>query len=104
MKERRKTRRKHLFDYFDVVNRETNEPAGRLADISLEGIKLKSRHSIAPNTHLSLRVILPAHERCREIAFEAQSVWSSRQATDYDTGFQIVRVSHLDAEKIVRTF
>ena len=103
MIEKRKEKRWHTLHYLKVYNGKTNKPAGRLVNISTEGIMLMSEKPIKTDTTYHLRIVMPKGDNNRtSIAFEAISRWSMKGLNPeyYDSGFQLKNVARDDVEKI----
>lgn len=108
MEDRRKLPRRHLYYYSRVFNEDTHEMAGRLVDISREGMMIISDKPIQSNTRYKFKLILPvAVEGRKHLVIEAQSKWSKHAAIEnqYDNGFSLVNINPQSArmiEKIVK--
>lgn len=106
--ERRKLKRRYFSEYMRVMNENTGELVGHLADISTGGFKLESSKPISPNMDFPFRI-----ELSNEIAdksfmvFVARSRWCQPDNIDptlFDVGFQIVNMTPGDFEIFRRMF
>jgi c-di-GMP-binding flagellar brake protein YcgR len=109
MDERRVLKRRHLYYYSRVFDEATQQMAGRLVDITTEGIMLVSEKPVSANTRFKFKMLLPKSiEGQKTLNLEAESRWS-RQAVNpdlYDNGFQLLSVKPGDEkiiEKLIRT-
>ena len=103
MLEKRKLKRRQLIYYLKVMDGNTNELLGRLADITTEGIMLISEKAIETERPFSLQLILPTGMRGgKKIDIEAKSLWSKRDVNPdlIDTGFRFIKISPEDLETI----
>lgn len=103
MSNRRVSERKHLVYYLQVVDRNTNQPVGRLVDITAEGLMLVSDYPLATNTIFNLRMILPVGApEGQHLDFDAKSLWCSNDINPefYDTGFQLLNATSEEIETI----
>lgn len=106
MPERRKNKRKHLYDFFDVLEQSTGKLFGQLVDITIEGLKIMSTQNVTPDTIFDLKLILPPQMKAENVLFSAQCVWNRGPNADnyYDTGFKITKISDQDMAVIRRVF
>ena len=103
MPQKNRLKRKKLIYYLQVFDRNTNKLAGRLLDITTEGIMLISDNPIQTDNLFQFRMVLPKElGKGPEISFDVKSIWSKRDNNPdlYDTGFQLVNVSENDIEII----
>jgi hypothetical protein len=95
--ERRKRDRRDFSYYMRVMNENTGELVGHLADISIGGFKLESLKPISKNTEYPLRIELSSDISEKPfIVFIANSKWCQPHLIDttlYNVGFQIVNMS-----------
>ena len=101
--EQRKLKRRQLIYYLKVMDSQTEQPIGRLVDITTEGLMLVSSQPIALDKVYSLKMDLPAEmNQLKSVKFDAQSLWSNRDVNpDFiDTGFKFVDVSSNDISAI----
>jgi hypothetical protein len=85
-----------LLYYLPVIDRLTGVEAGRLADISSQGMKLLSETFIWPGIDFQFRVVLPTEMfEADSLELDACSAWSKQQAHSkyFDTGFRLVNLS-----------
>ncbi|MBN2143830.1 MAG: PilZ domain-containing protein [Candidatus Aureabacteria bacterium] len=106
MLNRRKIPRKHLYEFFKTVDRNTNELTGHLTDISVEGINLITNQKLEPNKVYELKILLPEYMRYESINFDVVCIWCKTELTDYvyRAGFQLLKISLQDKELIESIF
>ncbi len=105
MEDKRKHKRMNSLFYLRVFNRDTDRLAGRMVNITPEGIMLVSEKPIEPNENFSFRMVLPeGYEGKRTITFDANSRWCIKDINPdlYDTGFKLSGVSSEDVKVIER--
>lgn len=97
MNERRMTPRRAFAYYMRVVDDETGQLVGHLADISLRGFKLDCSYPLPLERDFRLRMDLTGDVSNRPfITFTARSKWSSPDPTApfvHNVGFEIVHIS-----------
>lgn len=97
MNERRMTPRRAFAYYMRVVDDETGQLVGHLADISPRGFKLDCSQPLPLERDFRLRMDLTGDVSDRPfITFTARSKWSSPDPTDpfvYNVGFEMVHIS-----------
>jgi len=102
LSERRNFERRKFGYYMRVVDNDTQQLAGYLADISPRGFKLDSSESLLVNKDYTFRLDLTIDISERpHIIFVARSKWAHSDATDpfsFNDGFQIVSISPGDNE------
>ena len=77
-KERCKLKRKHFFEYFDVVDSVSGKLFGKLVDVTPEGIKtILCEKPIKPGSLYRLTICIPKEFKIQHIQIEATCVWSS---------------------------
>ncbi|NOX28329.1 MAG: hypothetical protein GXP21_09145 [Gammaproteobacteria bacterium] len=91
--DRRDMKRRHLIYNLAVLNTETGEEIGRLADISTEGLMIASRAKHSLKERSTLTFALP--ESCQKfenVVFEAESRWHKDDANpEYElTGYRVI--------------
>lgn len=100
--ERRKRDRRDFLEYMRVMNENTGELVGHLADISPSGFKLESQKPIPPNTDFPFRIELAAEVADKTfMVFVARSKWCQPDQIDptlYNVGFEITNMSPEDFE------
>lgn len=100
--ERRLTERRKFGYYMRVMDNNTGELVGYLADISPRGFKLDSKQALNVNKDYSFRLDLtPEISDKPHIAFVARAKWSQPDSNDpymYNDGFQIVSITPRDEE------
>lgn len=108
MVERRQLPRKNFSHYMRVMNENTGELVGHLADISTGGFKLESSTPIPKNRDYFFRVDLSEEISNKPaMVFGARSKWCTKDRFDpmlYDVGFQIVNMTPGDFEIFARMF
>ena len=106
--ERRKRDRRDFSYYMRVMNENTGELVGHLADISIGGFKLESQKPISKNTEYPLRIELSNDISDKSfIVFIASSKWCQPHLIDttlYNVGFQIVDMSSEDQESFKKIY
>ena len=106
--ERRKRDRREFSYYMRVMNENTGELVGHLADISIGGFKLESQRPISKNTEFPLRIELSSDISDKTfIVFIANSKWCQPHLIDaslYNVGFQIVDMSSDDLESFKKIY
>ena len=76
MEERRKLKRWYLNHPLKVLNVENDQPLGHAANISAEGILLKSKQPVKVNTNFRLRMLFPEKsDNNGYFEFSAESKW-----------------------------
>jgi hypothetical protein len=108
MTERRKLDRREFSQYMRMMDEQTGELVGHLADISTGGFKLLSNHTITPNVEFLLHMDLMAGMADKDhIVFVARSKWCQKDQFDprlFNVGFQIVEMKPEDLEIFIRLF
>ncbi len=92
MSENRKLKRRHLIYYLQVVDADTNNPLGFLADITEEGLMLVSEKRLPAGQKIKLKMKLPDNRFDeRFLLFTAETVWCRQDVNEelYDIGFKI---------------
>lgn len=106
MAERRTTPRREFSYYMRVVDDETEQLVGHLADISPRGFRLDCSQSLPLNKDFRLRMDLTSEVADKPfITFAARSKWCKPDSMDpfvYNVGFEIVSISMTDG-KIFQT-
>lgn len=91
-----------------VMNENTGELVGHLADISTGGFKLECARPIPQNRDYFFRIELPADISDKAyMVFGARSRWCTKDRLDpalYDVGFQIVNMTPGDFDIFARIF
>lgn len=98
--ERRFSKRRKFGYYMRVVDNNTQELLGYLADISPRGFKLDSTKPLIVNKDYTMRLDLtPEISERPYIVFVARTKWSQPDSTDpfaHNEGFQIVNMTPHD--------
>ena len=108
MPERRRLDRRTFSYYMRLMNENTGELVGHLADISTGGFKMESLKPIPPNLDFRFRIDLTSEVAdVPFMVFDARSKWCRRDNIDqsiFNIGFQLVDMSAEDAEVFSRMF
>ena len=108
MAERRKLDRRDFSRYLRLMNENTGELVGHLADISTGGFKLESRNPIEANKDFVLRMDMTNDVSDKDhLVFSARSRWCQVDAVDpalYNIGFQLISIAPEDIEIFIRIF
>jgi hypothetical protein len=106
--ERRKLTRRKFSYYMRVMNDDTGEMLGHLADISTGGFKLESPLQIPLNTNYNLRLDLSSDIASKDfMVFTARSRWIQPDHITpnlFNVGFQIVHMDAGDLQVFLRMF
>ena len=103
--ERRKLKRKHLFEYFDVLDSTSEKLFGKLVDVTQEGIRIiLCPKPIEKGSFYRLKIRVPNEFKIPDIQIEATCVWSAEEEDYYQTGFLIVCVSEYDTHYFKKIF
>ena len=102
MEERRSLDRKDFSCYMQLIDQNTQELVGHLADISSGGFKLDSLSPIPPNKDFRFRMDLTSEVANKpSMVFVARSKWCKVDPLDpfcYNVGFQVINISPGDLE------
>ena len=101
--ERRKQQRRHIYFYSRVFDENTHELAGRLVDISREGMMLVSDRPIEADLNFKFKLVFPSPISGKKaLVLEARSRWSKNTGTQdlFDNGFELINVSIQNARMI----
>ncbi len=108
MVEKRRLPRRNFSYYMRVMNENTGELVGHLADISTGGFRLESAKPIPQNRDFFFRIELPGDIATKTyMVFGARSKWCTKDRFDpglFDVGFQIVNMVPSDFEIFARMF
>lgn len=105
MQESRSLERRDLIYYPRVLDRNTGQLLGHVANISPEGLMLIGERLIEPNTTFQLRMYLPVKiGGRRQLELEANSRWSGRNGnrTLFSAGFKLNNVAKDELDIIER--
>ena len=97
----RKVDRKRLNASLRVFDRRTGQRAGRLVDITMEGLMLVSDTPIDPNINFEFSMVLPSEIKgTNTVSFTCESIWckSANYSNHFGTGFRIMDMSVDDIE------
>ncbi|EKD27067.1 MAG: hypothetical protein ACD_79C00896G0003 [uncultured bacterium] len=108
IKDKRHNKRRHLIEYFDVVNVKNNQVIGHLVDITAEGMMIISKDLIPENTTSFLEIKLPKElkrDHADYIDFEAKVLWTRKNINPgyYSIGFQIISITEENLKIIKET-
>jgi PilZ domain len=102
MDERRRLERKKFSYYMRLIDSDTQEMVGHLADISTGGFKMDSQNPIPLNKDFRLRMDLTSEIANKpSMIFVARSKWCEVDPLDpfiYNVGFQLVNISPGDID------
>ena len=111
MSERRRIDRKDFSYYMRLIDNDTNDVVGHLADISSGGFKLDSEAPIPINKDFRFRMDLTNEVADKpSMTFLARSKWCRVDPLDpflYNVGFQLINIAPGDAEifnRMVQTY
>jgi c-di-GMP-binding flagellar brake protein YcgR len=108
MPEQRKLDRRDFSHYLRLMNENTGELVGHLADISTGGFKMESKNPIGNNLDFLLRLDDTSDVADKDhLVFTARSRWCQRDPIDltlYNVGFQIIDIAPEDLEIFIRIF
>ncbi len=108
MPERRKLDRRTFSYYMRLMNENTGELVGHLADISTGGFKMESLKPIVPNSDFTFRIELTSEiANVPFIVFGARSKWCQPDRIDksiFNVGFQLTDITPANLEIISRLF
>lgn len=103
MEKERRSERKHLLYYFEVIDCNTNTPAGRVVDITTEGLMLVSENILKQKEVYSLKLKLPEEIKTDvELTFKAKCMWSKGADNKdlFDSGFLFLDLTDENREII----
>ncbi|MDM8545502.1 PilZ domain-containing protein [Candidatus Venteria ishoeyi] len=102
--EHREQRRKNLFLYLDVFDRETGRLLGHLGDISDEGLMIIADHAMPLNVLRKLRIRLPEDEDFDQdhLDAEVETRWTAPDINPelHCTGCLFIEISNADLERV----
>lgn len=104
MMDRRRLTRYDIEDYYAVVDRDTNQAVGRLANLSIEGMMLITERPVKKHNVLKLTLELPqpvlGH---RKITFDAECRWcrKGRGVDWFESGYKLRDVPMEDQTTIM---
>lgn len=105
MDERRKLHRKHLVHQLMAFDRNTDQLAGYLVNLTAEGVMLVCEDPLEVGTILKLRMLLPSKIiGSRHVAFDAQVIWCREHTSSgfHETGFQLLEIPEDEIERVKR--
>jgi hypothetical protein len=103
-----KQKKKYLVQFFQVLDRLTNNPIGHLVDISTGGMMIIGKEPIKEGIILKLRIDLPEIiQESSHLSIDARCIWCRQDVNPeyYYTGFDILVISPNHAgiiEELVR--
>jgi len=110
MEERRKLKRKYLTFFGRIYDRQSGQPLGNVADITLEGAMVISNHPLPTGEDYQLRLDLPEHIFGTDyLDLEGKSIWCQPDIDPdfYNTGFKLQNVTKEEAhiiEQIIKKY
>ena len=101
MTKRSIAKRSHLTFYLDVIDTDTGEVIGKVADITVEGLMVLSKTVLEAGTEKNL-MISSTDETFGEIEFTSECRWCKVDVNPdyYDIGFHVDHISDDDKQKI----
>lgn len=100
--DRRRRDRKDFSYYMPLIDQDTKELVGHLADISSGGFRMDSLSPIPPNKDIQFRLDLTSEVAVKPfMIFVARSKWCKVDPLDpfcYNVGFQLINISPEDVE------
>ena len=103
MDERRKSPRKALYRYLEVVDSKSKRPVGRLVNLTPEGIMLMSEKPFKEKASFKLKVKLPEGVlNLKSITVDSECRWCATSVNPdyYDAGFEFTKVPGQSLEAI----
>lgn len=106
MPEKRNSKRKRPIYYLKLINKETQNLAGGVIDISPCGLKLSGTEPYEQNSLTQFTLSLPdSIEGEKQIVVKARNIWSQRDARGdfydyYTSGFMLEDISRDDVDSI----
>jgi hypothetical protein len=108
MPEQRKLERREFSNYLRLMNENTGELVGHLADISTGGFKLECKDSILADLEFLLRMDVTSDIADKDhLVFTARSRWCQMDPVDptvYNVGFQLIKIAPEDVGIFERLF
>jgi len=108
MPEQRKLDRRDFSDYLRLMNENTGELVGHLADISTDGFRLECKTPIVVDLEFLLRMDITSDIADKGyLVFAARSRWCQIDPVDptiYNVGFQLIDIAPEDVEIFIRIF
>lgn len=101
--EKRREHRRHIIYYLQVLDPVTEEPAGRLVDITTMGMMMISETALEPGTSAQLRIMFPANILgSSSVDVVGKSVWCHKDVNPdhYAVGFQFDDVTEDQSRQI----
>ena len=99
--EQRKLTRKRLNASLRVFDRGNGQRAGRLVDITMEGLMIVSTEPIESNRTFHFSMVLPTEIKGNNtVSFSCESMWckNANYSNHFGTGFRIIEMSTDDIE------
>ena len=100
--DRRRLDRKDFSYYMPLIDHDTKELVGHLADISMGGFRMDSLSPIPPNKDIQFHLELTGEVSTKPfMVFVARSKWCKVDSLDpfcYNVGFQLINISPEDVE------
>jgi len=108
MPDQRKLDRRDFSAYLRLMNENTGELVGHLADISTGGFRLESKGPILDDLEFLLRIDITSDIADKDyLVFAARSRWCQIDPVDptiYNVGFQLIDIAPEDVEIFIRIF
>jgi len=92
MDEKRRQPRRHPIYYLQVSDQDSDQPIGRVVDLTQEGMRLVSERPIALHQDYRLKMTVPIDDLTAEqFTFSAESLWNGLDVNPdlHNTGFRI---------------
>jgi hypothetical protein len=96
MKDRRKSKRRHLSQYMNVYDVSSGNFIGQLIDITTNGIKLTGEKPVETGQRYKLSMVLPDRtDRDTAIQFKAICIWCEKEydAQSWQIGLKFTDIS-----------
>lgn len=106
IKERRKTARRHLYEYFKIEKEKNHNNFGNLLDISTIGLRAKHSQEIDDGQTLDIIIKLPKELRAYELHMSIKKIWTKflNEENIFESGFAICGIDQENTSKIKMTF
>jgi hypothetical protein len=108
MPEQRKLERREFSNYMRLMNENTGELVGHLADISIGGFRLECKAPILDDLEFLLRMDITSDVADKDhLVFTARSRWCQMDPVDptvYNVGFQLINIAPEDVGIFIHIF
>ena len=101
--EDRRMSRIQVLSYLKISERNTAHPAGRAMDIHAEGLRLRSEHSLEPDTTVQFKIAAShAEPSVKGLEFDADVIWCEKRRNPdyYESGIRLRNLTPELATKI----